>query len=109
MSTHLASRRSRGDLTRFGLGVLALAVLTVTCLRWLEVRNATVVGLSYLLVVLLVSAASSFWGAAATAVLAVTALNYFFMPPLGRFTIEDPQNWIALVAFLAVGLVGGRP
>jgi two-component system sensor histidine kinase KdpD len=27
--------------------------------------------------------------------------NYFFLPPVGSFTIADPQNWIALLAFLA--------
>jgi two-component system sensor histidine kinase KdpD len=27
--------------------------------------------------------------------------NYFFLPPIGSFTIADPQNWIALLAFLA--------
>ena len=27
--------------------------------------------------------------------------NYFFLPPIGSFTIADPQNWIALFAFLA--------
>ena len=27
--------------------------------------------------------------------------NYFFLPPIGSFTIADPQNWIALLSFLA--------
>jgi two-component system sensor histidine kinase KdpD len=27
--------------------------------------------------------------------------NYFFLPPVGTLTISDPQNWVALVAFLA--------
>ena len=31
---------------------------------------------------------------------AMLALNFFFLPPIGTFTIADPQNWIALVAFL---------
>jgi two-component system sensor histidine kinase KdpD len=26
--------------------------------------------------------------------------NYFFLPPIGSFTISDPQNWIALLSFL---------
>src|SRR6185295_6299257 len=28
-----------------------------------------------------------------------------FLPPIGSFTIADPQNWVALIAFLAVSLV----
>ena len=30
------------------------------------------------------------------------ALNFFFLPPIGTFTIADPQNWIALVVFLDI-------
>src|ERR1700678_2251706 len=34
--------------------------------------------------------------------------NYFFLPPIGSFTIADPQNWIALLAFLASAIVISR-
>jgi two-component system, OmpR family, sensor histidine kinase KdpD len=33
-------------------------------------------------------------------VLSVLAYNFFFLPPIGKLTISDPQNWIALVVFL---------
>jgi len=36
------------------------------------------------------------------------AFNFFFFPPIGTLTIADPQNWIALFAFLAVSLVASR-
>jgi len=29
--------------------------------------------------------------------------NYFFLSPIASFTIADPQNWIALLAFLGIG------
>ena len=32
-------------------------------------------------------------------------LNFFFLPPVGTFTIADPQNWIALIVFLVVAVV----
>src|SRR4030095_4253757 len=31
--------------------------------------------------------------------------NFFFLPPFGTFTIEDPQNWVAFFAFLLTALV----
>jgi two-component system sensor histidine kinase KdpD len=31
--------------------------------------------------------------------------NFFFLPPVGTLTISDPQNWVALVAFLVTGIV----
>ena len=34
--------------------------------------------------------------------------NFFFLPPVGTFTIADPQNWVALFAFLAVSLVASN-
>src|SRR5688500_9721729 len=34
--------------------------------------------------------------------------NFFFLPPVGTWTIADPQNWVALFVFLAVSLVASR-
>jgi len=51
------------------------------------------------------------WGlryAVATSVVATAAYNYYFLPPVGTFTINDPQDWLASFAFLAVSVVGSR-
>jgi len=90
------------------VALMALAVITAAYEAWLGVRNPTVVGLSYLLVVLLVAAVSTLRVAVATSVLALLALNYFFMPPVGTLMLEDPQNWVALFVFLVVSVVGSR-
>jgi two-component system sensor histidine kinase KdpD len=34
--------------------------------------------------------------------------NYFFLPPIGTFIINDPQNWLGLFAFLTASVVGSR-
>ena len=50
----------------------------------------------YLPAVLLVSA---YWGlplGIATSVLSAAAFNFFHIPPVGRFTISDSRNWVAL-------------
>src|SRR5204862_8238272 len=36
------------------------------------------------------------------------AFNYFFLFPVGTFTIEDPQNWVALGAFLVTAVVASQ-
>ena len=36
------------------------------------------------------------------------ALNFFFLPPVGTFTIADPQNWVALFAFLVVAVIASN-
>jgi two-component system sensor histidine kinase KdpD len=39
---------------------------------------------------------------------AVVAFNYFFLPPVGTLTIADPQNWVALFAFLVSSIMGSQ-
>jgi two-component system sensor histidine kinase KdpD len=70
--------------------------------------NATTVALTFLLVVLVISANWGFWYAASLAVLSTLAFNFFFLPPYGTFTIADPQNWVALFAFLATAVIAGQ-
>jgi two-component system sensor histidine kinase KdpD len=70
--------------------------------------NHTTVALMFLVMVLLTSA---YWGlryAVVMAVGATAAFNFFFLPPIGTFTIADPQNWIALFAFLVTALVASN-
>ena len=69
---------------------------------WLGVRNPTIVGLSYLLIVLPRRRRVDAPGGGFTSVGAALAFNFFFLPPVGTFTIADPQNWVALFVFLAV-------
>lgn len=81
-------------------------VLAVTAVHYsLLAVNPTAVALSYVVVILLVA---SRWGlreAMAASVAATACLNAFFLPPVGTLHIKDPQNWIALAAFLLTALV----
>jgi len=66
--------------------------------------NHTTVALTFLVFVLVLAGS---WGLrySVGASLAATVLfNYFFLPPVGTFTIGDTQNWIALFAFLATSM-----
>src|SRR5260370_3569563 len=40
--------------------------------------------------------------------LATAAFNYFFLPPVGTWTIADPANWVALISFLIASLIASR-
>src|ERR1700736_6124557 len=67
--------------------------------------NATTVALTFLLAIL---AVSTVWGIAVSvfmSVVAMLAFNYYFLPPVGKFTVADPQNWVALFAFLVVSVI----
>jgi two-component system sensor histidine kinase KdpD len=41
-------------------------------------------------------------------VIATLAFNYFFLPPIGTFNISDPQNWVALFAFLVTAVTASE-
>ena len=39
---------------------------------------------------------------------AMLIFNYLFLPPVGTLSIADPQNWVALGAFLVTSIVGSQ-
>jgi len=87
--------------------VLIVASIVLVFFRLLQV-NPTTVGFSFLLAVLLISTTWGLRYATFTAIVATAAYNFFFLPPIFHFTIADPQNWIALVAFLATAGVASQ-
>ncbi len=92
----------------FRYAVACAAVVAVAAVgRWLHV-NVTTMALGFLLVVLCVSATWGLRCAVAAAVAATLAFNYFFLPPVGTFTVSDPQNWVALFAFLVTAVIASR-
>lgn len=70
--------------------------------------NATTVGFAYLLLVLILASTWGFLEASLASVAATLTFNFFFLPPVGTFTIADPQNWVALFSFLTTALIASR-
>lgn len=94
-------------LVRIAVGVLVIALLVFVYRRIVHMNPATV-GFTLLLAVLIISAAWGLRYAIAISVAATLAYNFFFLPPLGTFTIADPQNWIALAAFLITAVIASQ-
>ena len=61
-----------------------------------------------LLAILLVATSWGLRCAIFVSVLATLAYDFFFLPPLLQFTIADPQNWVALFAFLVTATVASQ-
>jgi len=70
--------------------------------------NATTAALTFLVGVLVVSANWGLRPAIFMSLLATLAFNYYFLPPIGTLTIADPQNWVALAAFLVTGIIASQ-
>ncbi len=101
--TRILAGRGAGFL----VAALLLAGITYLYRSVLHV-NQTTVALSFLLAILAVSAV---WGTMVSVFMSITAMllfNYKFLPPVGTFTVADPQNWVALFAFLFTSIVGSQ-
>jgi two-component system sensor histidine kinase KdpD len=90
-----------------GVAVATLAVAAATAAIYALKSVAPAVSLSvvYLPAILLVSV---YWGLGlglATSLASAAAFNFFHLPPVGRFTIADSRNWVALAAFVTVAAV----
>lgn len=92
-------------LRSYALGLLAVMLITVIY-RHMPLANVTTVGFTFLLAILVAAAVSGFGTSTLMSVAATLAYDYFFIPPIGEFNISDPQDWIALTAFLITASVG---
>ena len=89
------------------LSITALG-LAVVLLRMLPEVSATTVALALLLVVLGTATTARLAVAIIVSVVAMLAFNFFFLPPVGTLTIANPQNWVALFAFLTVAVIASN-
>jgi two-component system, OmpR family, sensor histidine kinase KdpD len=99
--------RGRSRSTAAGLAVAALSVAATTGIIYVLRPHVPVLstGVLYLLAVLLVSSTWGLWLGLVTAFASAAAFNFFHIPPTGRFTIEDPANWVGLAVYLVAAVV----
>ena len=96
------------DVRKLVLGIGGITGLALLFFQWTYVLNAATVALSFLTIVLFVAATARLWVAVTTSVVAALVFNFFFLPPIGTFSISGPENWVALFVFLAVSLVASN-
>jgi two-component system sensor histidine kinase KdpD len=109
--SHLVSHALAKNAARLAFRIVASLVLvaaaTLLLFRYLHV-NATTAGFLYLVVVLVIAAAGGLIESTIASFSAMLCFNFFFLPPIGTFTIANPQNWVALFAFLATSLMASQ-
>src|SRR6185369_16103891 len=92
----------------YAVATLSVSVLTLVLKLVGSHVNAATVSLALLLNVLFIATR---WGSAPAllaSILAMLCFNFFFLPPLGTFTIAATDNWIALLAFLLTAITAGQ-
>jgi two-component system sensor histidine kinase KdpD len=83
----------------------ALIAVAGSGLAWLVHFNFAAAVSIQLLLVVVTALRGSFVLATATSLAGFVCLNYLFVPPLYRFTVADPRNWVSLLAFEAAALL----
>ena len=106
-------RLSRGLTRQRQLAALVTAAILLAALVPIcaALRDNISLGsdlLLFLLVVIIVSLVGGFAPAVATAIAASLLLNYYFVPPIHKLTISEPENIFALVVFVVVALLVSR-
>ena len=96
-------RRLQIPAAQFLLGIAGVAAITYVCF-WVGFgigRTAFV----YLILIALVSLLGIFSVSVVLSIIAVACLNYFFVPPLFEFRVNDPDDIVRIATFLVTTLI----
>jgi two-component system, OmpR family, sensor histidine kinase KdpD len=96
--------RIRWALFRAG-GFTLLAFALTFLFRSLLHVNQTTVALSFLVLILIAASRWRLVYSLYLSFLCALLYNYFFLPPIGRLTVNEPQNLVALAAFLSASML----
>jgi two-component system, OmpR family, sensor histidine kinase KdpD len=95
----------RRRLAGYALAAVLAPLLTLLLASLRGQLNLTTDVLTFLVAVIAVALVGGFVPAVLEAIAGFLLLNFFFTPPIHRFTIADTNNVLALVIFVAVALV----
>lgn len=104
---HTNTMPATGQRRSFGYFTATLGVAGATVAAW-SVRahiKADYASLLYLLVIVACATTTGRGPAVLAAVLSFLGWNFFFIEPIGTFTVHDPKEWFALVVFLIIGVL----
>jgi two-component system, OmpR family, sensor histidine kinase KdpD len=102
MEKHIA-RAGRAFLRYVTL--TAAACLMVVLFRKVIPVNQTTVALSFLVLILVTASRWRLTYSVYLSLLCTLCYNFFFLPPVGKLTIADPENWVTLAAFLCTSVL----
>ena len=102
------SRRLTFQLSGYVAGLVAISLITLVYYRQILLAKTTTVVLTFLLAILI---ASAVWGLGVSVFMSVAAMmcvDYFFLPPVGTFNINDQEDWVTLFSFLVTAVIGSE-
>ncbi len=105
VSSLLLRRRFLSPVAGYAASVVGIAAVTwlisLVLPRW-HIANISMI---YLLLVLALAVGVGSGPAILASVLSFLAFDWFFVEPVGRFTVDDASEWLALFLFLVVAII----
>jgi two-component system sensor histidine kinase KdpD len=92
-------------------GHAAVGIAAVLCLTFAAFQlhvNLPSTGFLYLLAIVMIAMQLGFGAATFSSFAAAACLNYYFVPPIFTWRVDDPGNWVALFAFEFTALIVSR-
>ncbi|HXR86967.1 MAG TPA: DUF4118 domain-containing protein [Stellaceae bacterium] len=108
---HRALRPAVATRFDFRAHLMAIAIVAVALLAGLALHqflNVLNIALVFLTAVLAVAARYGLMPSLFACALSVLAYNFFFLPPLYTLTVAEPENVLALIAFLFAAIIGSN-
>jgi PAS domain S-box-containing protein len=88
--------------------VLGIGVVTAVCVPLVGRLSTTVVAMAMLLAVMFTASSGGRWPGLVASLLGALSFDYFFLPPVGSFTIASPQDWVTFGTLAAVAVTVGE-
>jgi two-component system sensor histidine kinase KdpD len=104
----LAGHSRRAVVARYGASIAGVAAVTWLIGLVLPHYHIANISMIYLLAVLALAVYAGSGPAIVASLLSFLAFDWFFVPPVGHFTVSDPDQWLALFLFLVVAAITGQ-
>ena len=101
--THKRTTRLQAVAAQFLLGIAGLALITPVCFH--IGFGVTRTSFVYVSLIALVSLLGSLGVSVVLSIMAVACLNYFFVPPLFGFHLDDPDDVVRLAVFFTTSVL----
>ncbi|MHA6769870.1 DUF4118 domain-containing protein [Sphingobium ummariense] len=99
------SRGAWGQPLDYVWAMLMVAATTLAGRLLLQLIDLSNISLLYLVPVMVAAASYGLRAGLATGVASSLAYNFFFLPPTGTLTVNNPENVISILVFLGVAVV----
>jgi K+-sensing histidine kinase KdpD len=90
------------------MSLVCVTIVTALLMLFEQTVAARLVPLAYLVPVIFAATQWGIWPAALASIASMAAADFFFIPPIFSFQVDDPQEVVDLLLFLVVALVSAN-